>query len=239
MARREKPAVIIKQGAPAWMVSFSDLNTLLLTFFILLIVFAKQKNHELQDRGLGKVKDAFQARGLDGIFSGRLFPVILKFPRPRHKVPPPPSAARAGVERRHDEVDLPPDVSLAGLGEGRRATPLLPPGIFPRNRARLPRELRRELALLVGRLAPDDLVVVQAAASASERDPWRLAGRRAEAVRRALVELELASSRIRCAGRVAAGGEGDRDNPTHRAVSITLLRREDGSPGEGSARRGP
>jgi len=71
---KEKPDVIIKQGAPEWMVSFSDLNTLLLTFFILLLVFAEEKEAGLKDNGLGLVQEAFSSTGMGGLYSGRTFP---------------------------------------------------------------------------------------------------------------------------------------------------------------------
>ncbi len=36
MAKREKPAIIVKHGVPDWLVTFGDMMSLLLTFFILL-----------------------------------------------------------------------------------------------------------------------------------------------------------------------------------------------------------
>ena len=46
------------EGAPAWMVTFSDLTTLLLTFFVLLLSFANMDIVKFREM-LGSIKDAF------------------------------------------------------------------------------------------------------------------------------------------------------------------------------------
>ena len=46
------------EGAPAWMATFSDLATLLLTFFVLLLSFAELNVKEFKEM-LGSVRDAF------------------------------------------------------------------------------------------------------------------------------------------------------------------------------------
>lgn len=45
-------------GAPKWIVTFSDLVTLLLTFFVLLLSFAKTETHKYE-AALGSIRDAF------------------------------------------------------------------------------------------------------------------------------------------------------------------------------------
>ncbi len=47
-----------EEGAPAWMVTFADLVTLLLTFFVLLLSFANTDAQKFKDM-LGSLKDAF------------------------------------------------------------------------------------------------------------------------------------------------------------------------------------
>ncbi len=55
MNRPEPPS---EEGAPEWMVTFSDLTTLLLTFFILLLSFANMDIVKFKEM-LGSIKDAF------------------------------------------------------------------------------------------------------------------------------------------------------------------------------------
>jgi len=47
-----------EEGAPAWMATFADLMSLLLTFFVLLLSFANMDIQKFQDM-MGSVKDAF------------------------------------------------------------------------------------------------------------------------------------------------------------------------------------
>jgi chemotaxis protein MotB len=48
----------VEEGAPAWMATFADMSTLLLTFFILLLSFANMDAQKFREM-LGSVKDAF------------------------------------------------------------------------------------------------------------------------------------------------------------------------------------
>lgn len=47
-----------QEGAPAWMATFADLMSLLLTFFVLLLSFANMDIQKFQDM-MGSIKDAF------------------------------------------------------------------------------------------------------------------------------------------------------------------------------------
>lgn len=47
-----------EEGAPAWMATFADMSTLLLTFFVLLLSFANMDAQKFREM-LGSVKDAF------------------------------------------------------------------------------------------------------------------------------------------------------------------------------------
>jgi chemotaxis protein MotB len=48
----------VEEGAPAWMATFADMSTLLLTFFVLLLSFANMDAQKFREM-LGSVKDAF------------------------------------------------------------------------------------------------------------------------------------------------------------------------------------
>lgn len=81
-------------GAPAWMATFSDLATLLLTFFVLLLSFAQMDVQEFREV-LGSVREAF---GVQFVTRGR-FEAMSTTPVELNREPTSPLAAM-----RHDEA---------------------------------------------------------------------------------------------------------------------------------------
>ena len=71
-------------GAPAWMVTFSDLVTLLLTFFVLLLSFANTDLIKYKE-ALGSLKDAFgvQTREIGTFQAQSPSPISLDAPTPK------------------------------------------------------------------------------------------------------------------------------------------------------------
>ena len=61
-----------KRGVPAYMVSFGDMITLLLTFFILLVALADTQTAGLVGAGNGPIIAHLMADGRPGIMPGRL-----------------------------------------------------------------------------------------------------------------------------------------------------------------------
>ncbi len=59
-----------KAGPPAYMVSFGDMMTLILTFFILLVSMAKTQEPGLVAAGVGSFIVAQDSHGLNGVLSG-------------------------------------------------------------------------------------------------------------------------------------------------------------------------
>jgi chemotaxis protein MotB len=55
----KKPKIIIIKGAPAWVVTFGDLMSLLLTFFVLLLSFSKITSPQQYVSTFGNVQQAF------------------------------------------------------------------------------------------------------------------------------------------------------------------------------------
>jgi flagellar motor protein MotB len=62
-------------GAPLWMLSFADMMTNLLCFFILLSAFAQKQEGVLLEDGLGSIQRALLSIGLPGAMEGRTNPV--------------------------------------------------------------------------------------------------------------------------------------------------------------------
>ena len=61
---RNKPKTEQKKGSPSWLVSFADMITLLLSFFIMLQAFAKVRDQELFNRGRGGFLRAIAGLGI-------------------------------------------------------------------------------------------------------------------------------------------------------------------------------
>ena len=227
MARKEKPDVIIKEGAPSWMVSFSDLNTLLLTFFILLLVFAKQRQYGLIDSGLGSFQKAFVSNGLNGIFRGRRFPILVGVARSHFKDEKRDGEPLKGRVR-GDEVSLGKDVEAGKTAGGSGKSIDLPVGgAFLPGSAVLPLSLRKELARLAGRLRGGYRLVLAGTAGSGERSrtrPDRLAMKRALAAARELHGLGVPWERMEVEGKVVQGGTAGSGTGNSRSMKITVVR---------------
>ena len=59
-----------KRAVPAYMTSFADMMTLMLTFFILLVAFAEEQRSELVAAGTGSFINALDSLGLPGLLPG-------------------------------------------------------------------------------------------------------------------------------------------------------------------------
>lgn len=87
-----KPKVLVvkvkEQGAPAYLVSFGDMMTLILCFFILLVAMSKERNYGLMARGLGSFVVQIKSMGLTGILDAHEKQSILDQMRRRFNLPP-------------------------------------------------------------------------------------------------------------------------------------------------------
>jgi len=86
-----------KQGAPTWIVSFSDMVTLLLAFFVLLQSFAHVQDPELFFVGQGSFKQAIAGLGIPKWLFGRQDRTRRKFIKVKHPMeegPPDPVKLR-------------------------------------------------------------------------------------------------------------------------------------------------
>ena len=83
MKDKQKVTEEPKQSAPAYIVTFSDMVTLLLTFFVLLITLAEKQNQEMVKKGQSSFKKAIADFGISGfLFSKHTDP---QFDHPKVK----------------------------------------------------------------------------------------------------------------------------------------------------------
>ena len=80
-----KPAP--KAAPPAYMVSFCDMMTLILTFFILLVSMAKEQQAGLLASGVGSFIVAVKSHGMNGILSGQEEADVFEHVRRKFNVP--------------------------------------------------------------------------------------------------------------------------------------------------------
>ena len=76
-----------KQAPPAYMVSFCDMMTLILTFFILLVSMSKEQKAGLMAAGVGSFIIAIESHGMPGVMSGAEKEKIFENVRRKFNVP--------------------------------------------------------------------------------------------------------------------------------------------------------
>ncbi len=86
--------VVKKKGAPSYMVSFGDMMTLILCFFILLVSMAKERNFGMLAKGIGSFVVQLKSHGLTGVLSGAEKQEIFDQVRRRFNLPPEPDPKR-------------------------------------------------------------------------------------------------------------------------------------------------
>lgn len=181
-----------KQGPPAYMVSFGDMMTLVLTFFILLVSLSREQNYGLLASGVGSFIVAIKSHGLNGILSATDKQNVFEHTRRRFNLPP-----AEEDERLEEHLDA---TTLERI-RARAATGLAPHdeigypfvAVFELGSATLGDEARRYLDRLAPSLTPQrgQILLVEGHAAPSERpglDATQLAFRRARAVVQYLVE---------------------------------------------------
>lgn len=86
--------IVTIKGAPAYMVSFGDMMTLILCFFILLVALSKERSFGLMAKGLGSFVVAVKSHGMNGILDGNERQATFDQIRRRFNLPPEPDPER-------------------------------------------------------------------------------------------------------------------------------------------------
>ncbi len=182
-----------KQGPPAYMVSFGDMMTLILTFFILLVSMSKEQAPGLVADGLGSFVVQLESHGLDGMLSGAERQAIHDEFRQRFGLPPKPEDAEPAIwDMSSTKELLRTEAAEALRPHGEVAQPNL--AIFEPDSSTLTYEATRYLDSLASTLRPREgqvLILEGHAADSGGLDPMAdrtLSYQRARAVRKYLLE---------------------------------------------------
>jgi flagellar motor protein MotB len=203
MARRARPTEE-EEGAPAWIVSFSDMVTLLLAFFVLLQSFAKVQDPELFFVGQGSFKQAIAGLGVPSWLFGRKDKPRMQSPKVKHPVDEDPKGQPSStvldaedekIRKAFDDLQKELETTAVDLAQETvrvEATPIR----FDADATSLGEDARRYLRqfVLEARQAVRAefvrLEVVGLAADVSDpRLQWSLSARRARAAERYLDQL--------------------------------------------------
>jgi chemotaxis protein MotB len=215
-----------KKGAPAYMVSFGDMMTLILCFFILLVSMATEQNYGLLAKGVGSFIVAVRSFGMNGVLSGQDESRIFEQVRRRFNLPPEedPDRREAHLEASHFEL-----VRAKAMEALQPQLELSQPEIaaFGSDSSTLSAESQRHIDRLAATLRPSrgqTLVLEGHARDAAQRfghsNLW-LASARAQAVRDYLIEKHAFK-----ADRIVARGwleEVLGEGPSTRSVDARLV----------------
>ena len=208
-----------KEGAPAWMVSFGDMMTLILTFFILLVSMSKEQQQGLVAKGIGSFIITVRSFGLPGLLSEEEKASLMENVRTRFNLPP-----EDDPEKRIEHEFA----SAMELLKAKGAESLLPHdelnqpmlAVFEAGSAELTDEARDYVDLLAPTLRParGQILLLEGHAEAADR---ALAFRRAQVVRDYLIdEHGFRAERVEARAWLA---EIDLYGPVTRSVDARLV----------------
>lgn len=216
-----------RPGVPAFMATFADLMTLLLVFFILLNVYANEKQHGLLSAMTGSITAAFyDEMGEGGLLEGAREPTERNEPRAEFAFQEDGDGPEAGSRRSGEEVELGRSTAVEHAVE--QELRITSPFSFAHGSAELDEDARRSLDRFARRYgSPDMTVRIDVKASFVESfQPMELGYRRLSAILGYLSAVGVTCELVPSAAVVAApGGPNRRHDAPYRSVDVTVLRR--------------
>ena len=215
-----------KEGAPAWMVSFGDMMTLILTFFILLVSMSQTQQLGLVATGVGSFLNATRSFGLPGALSDSERAATFDYVRRRFNLPPEEDPEKREQHADAAELELIRSKAANALRpHDQLSQPSL--AVFAEDSAVLTTESKRYIDLLASMLYPTAGQVLLLEGHALDAGPGYfgdnqlLAFERASAVRAYLVGThEFPPHRV--SARVWLS-EIDPEGPATRCVDARLI----------------
>ncbi len=221
--KKDKAPVEAESSAdevPSYIVTFSDMVTLLLTFFVMLLSLADVQDPELLNKGRDSFVESLRNCGL-GVFTGKNLMPGYEFNKEKHLVPEDdPNATRtidADTEvRRRAFKNLDRDMTTmpAQIGARRADFSHIPGLHFQTGTAILTDSSKEVLFQFIANLRPslagrqETLYVLGLAQqSGSQQQCWTLAAQRAQAVAD-VIDQQLNAGRRESATHVYAWGAG-------------------------------
>lgn len=197
LANTPRPKVLInkvkEKGAPAYLVSFGDMMTLILCFFILLVAMSKERNFGLMARGLGSFVVQIKSMGLTGVLDAHEKQAVFEQMRRRFNLPPEDDPERRAT---HEDAALNELLRADDLQAMEPHDEVRQPRLatFDEDSARLTKASREYIDALVDTLRPRRGQILSIEGHATDAGPrhggdhTRLAHSRARAVVSYLIE---------------------------------------------------
>ena len=183
-------------GAPAWIVSFTDMITLLLAFFVMLLALAQEQDPDLFLLGQGSFRRSIAGLGIPNILFGKEHKIEGQSRKRRYSIEEAMRITRQRVIDPKDDLirqvfsELKQSMeTTTGEGESRPRNIITIATVFSPSSASLTPQISRELGLLAANFAQNlnrdqtrIYILTSAANESTRRRQWILSARRAKAV---------------------------------------------------------
>ena len=216
-----------KSGVPAFMATFADLMTLLLVFFILLNVYANERQYGLLSAMTGSISAAFFDReGEGGLLEGSPSPIERDFTRADFKLWEDGEGPETRERRTGEEVGM--GRSSAEHYTVEEELAISAAFSFDHGSAELTREARRYLDGFARKYSSPDMTVkiVSKSAFTENFQPMELSYRRLKAMMDYLQAVGMTAHLVPVGEVASRPGQIQRGgNAIYRSVDIKVVRR--------------